>query len=354
MARGQGNMDRCYATVGFLNFSLSHPVLIVTVLQVADMVYRGVDSFNTWRAFAANYGDMKEEGLGYHVSRIPEPYHSLRNYLSGAMPVSNGWITYVTIFNLQIGGPDMAFLGDFPNLGTLHFIKSTSSNVIYETDGAFDPDDAIIRSWSRAAKSEGAFSKLRVLKLINQSKITGFCLPWLRGFPALFIFECNRQNVTQDQISSSSSLGWNLVHSREELEERCKRSKPEQILKLRKQRYYIYAGMLKREIKPGLDDEIIADDKKPVHEFRIGHGNDSTHLSTTQTIIFERVAWYDDPEEQNLNSDTALIKRKVETSFGVPGHAKKPKVPKRALVIKPSRQTDVGDLLDLVGGSGNT
>jgi hypothetical protein len=334
----------------YSGFCILSPSLAITAFENIDPLCRKINSFNTWRAFAANYGDVSERGLFFHVSEIDKPYQSFSDYLSGAMPASNEWITYVTICNLQVSGSEMAFLGRFPNLGTVEFIRSVYP-VTDVVNGAFDPDDAIIRSWSRAARSEAAFPRLRALKMRNQPKVTGFCLPWLCGFPALYVFGCNRDNVTQDQISTASSFGWQLAKPMKTFEERYQRSNPHPDRELpRQQRHFVGAGMLRRDIIQGLDEEITADDQKPVHEFRIGYRADFRHDPAPNSVIFERVKWFNSPEEQDPSSDGARMKRKTVILFGDPGRAKRPRVEKRAPTVKASKQKNVGDLLDSVGG----
>lgn len=83
---------------------------------------------------------------------------------------------------------------------------------IYTAPGEQDiVDDYLVRSWARQAKETFAFSRLQVLILRNQSKVSRAVLEHLSAFPALRLFGVKGCGLTVGDEDEARSVGWTTM-----------------------------------------------------------------------------------------------------------------------------------------------
>jgi hypothetical protein len=150
----------------------------------------------TWRIYHLLYADQireaRIESLLYHDSskvipshaeetctdvHVSPPSRALLPHLSAIVAPSFEWLTALSIYDTPLERRDWSRLSGLANLGVLH-VENWKANF-----GALD--DVIIREWALAAREDGAFSRLKLVLLRNQSTISLGVLDDFVYFPAL-------------------------------------------------------------------------------------------------------------------------------------------------------------------------
>jgi hypothetical protein len=149
-------------------------------------------SISTWQTFVTAYQEdimsTKPRDLMLHTNSPRMMTHSSQG--RGAETVFSShieqisapnfeWINLLTLVDANLQRSEWIQLSKLPNLGALYIQNS------FTQTGS--PDDVVVRAWSRAARSTGAWSVLKVLLLCNQSQITLGTLEDLEYMPSLRI-----------------------------------------------------------------------------------------------------------------------------------------------------------------------
>lgn len=116
---------------------------------------------------------------------------------------------FITILSINQNLPlqELIQLKKLKNLGVLHIMY-------IETQGESYVSDRLVRAWSNAAVTEGAFPVLRVLNLWGHRDVTLQSLNFANKFPALCLFHIRQWHLsydfgTKDQANDRAvSLGW--------------------------------------------------------------------------------------------------------------------------------------------------
>jgi hypothetical protein len=100
-----------------------------------------------------------------------------------------------------------------PDLVKLHTLKNL---VALEIIGVGKPNnlvvsDRLIRAWSSAAESEGAFPILRILKLWQHPLLTNTSLSWIDSFPSLAIYDVTGCGFDRKESMKTRPTGWNPI-----------------------------------------------------------------------------------------------------------------------------------------------
>jgi len=139
-----------------------------------------------WTAFRSVYKDSKE--IPTHRGSIgqPEP-GDLPLYISRMNSNSFDWIVNLTLTYPNFHRRDIINLANLRNLAVLDI---GCANNRQQYGGLLDDlvSDTVIRAWSREAKDNGAFPKLRALLIRDGPEVTHLSLSYLSSFPALVLF----------------------------------------------------------------------------------------------------------------------------------------------------------------------
>lgn len=139
----------------------------------------------------------------YRQQVIYTPQGSFQSYITPLISTSFKWITFLTLSGITCSRTDFLQLTRLTNIGVLTIGKSVKC-----PDG--DPDDSMIKSWSRAAAESNSFSKLRIINCCTQKNITQDCIPFLNFFPLLALFTYENYDVNGWDHKISSRAGWYL------------------------------------------------------------------------------------------------------------------------------------------------
>ena len=97
------------------------------------------------------------------------------------------WIVNLTLTHPNFHRRDIINLANLRNLAVLDI---GCANNKQQYSGVLDDlvSDTVIRAWSREAKDNGAFPKLRALLVRDEPEVTHLSLSYLSSFPALVLF----------------------------------------------------------------------------------------------------------------------------------------------------------------------
>lgn len=123
---------------------------------------------------------------------------TLNEDLVPAMSDTFQWMTLLTIHRSNVTFTEVLNLSSIANLGALELCKL----------GAEVVNDNLLRSWSRAVFDDGAFARLRVLRIRNCPGITGQVFNYLLGFPALEYFCEGKTSINSAETSRVRHTGW--------------------------------------------------------------------------------------------------------------------------------------------------
>lgn len=156
-----------------------------------------LDSLRTWRLFVRAYPD--ERDAFQETRKIPltssKVHYRLDDIVKQITAPKFEWITHLTLQDPDLSKPDWAKLAKIRNLGVLLVLGPNTATL----------DDRVVKGWSAAAKEEHAFSRLRLVLLINQPSITARSLLHLRKLPALTL--CNLTGCDVD-VKQAKATGW--------------------------------------------------------------------------------------------------------------------------------------------------
>ena len=147
-----------------------------------------------------------EETLKHKHHNILEPNMKLIDYVKHIISPSLSWITSLTLSNITCSRTDLIQISQIINIGTL----SIGPNVQAPDIGI---DDSIIRSWGRLAADSDAFSVLRVLSCRSQKEMTPRIFTYLNQFPSLHLFKVEDSNIGQQGKSLALQHGWKSTTS---------------------------------------------------------------------------------------------------------------------------------------------
>lgn len=132
---------------------------------------------------------------------ILAPKGAFSSYITPLISTSIQWITLLTLSDIICSRTDLLQLSRLTNLGVLTIGESVDC-----LDG--DPDDSLIRLWSRAAAESDAFSNLRIMNCRYQRNITQASLHYLRSFPSLALFTYENVGISSWDLRVALNLGW--------------------------------------------------------------------------------------------------------------------------------------------------
>jgi len=133
---------------------------------------------------------------------IESPKCSLKIYTAPLTSISYDFMTYLSI-TTPFSVPDLVKLSEVPNLGVLEIMNTSEM-------GPRLVDDRLIRAWSIAATTEGAFSVLRILRLWNFEGVTGHSLALVNKFPSLGVYDVRGCGFSGAAPVNTRQLGWEV------------------------------------------------------------------------------------------------------------------------------------------------
>jgi hypothetical protein len=139
-------------------------------------------------------------GLLRYRAQISAPISPLHVYIA---PLTSKTFDFLTILSItkHIDVVDSVNLSSIPNLIALEIVAPFRS---VETGVS----DRVVRAWSEAAKSDAAFSILRILKLWNHQDVTTESLRFVNYFPALAVYDLRGCTVRIYSEHSNDGPGW--------------------------------------------------------------------------------------------------------------------------------------------------
>lgn len=162
---------------------------------------RQVIGLHTWRVFSAL---LREEDNTLRVWRYREqlqtPKSPLHYYAKPLTSTSFEFLAYLSI-TTAFTVPDLVKLSEMKNVVALEIVNQDA----HYQHGV---SDRLIRSWSAAARSEGSFQVLRILKLWNFREITTVSLGYLNLFPALAVYDVTGCGLDLRASTQSLAHGW--------------------------------------------------------------------------------------------------------------------------------------------------
>jgi hypothetical protein len=162
-------------------------------------------SLEMWKVFSFLLRDRKETTLRtmrYRKS-FNKPQSPLEVYMVPLISNSYDFVTYLSIttaFKL----PELIKLSEIPNLAVLEIVK------LRETD-QLRVGDRLVRAWSIAASTEGAFKVLRILRLWYHKEITAKSLGYINAFPVLGVYDVRGCDFTGANYPGTGRLGWTTI-----------------------------------------------------------------------------------------------------------------------------------------------
>lgn len=195
----------------------------VNPVSVLRAIWREVSrkcltNFVTWQAFSKlilrkldpdtgkipPYSNgMATLDLFRHESQIRSPVLPLLDYITPLISPSFDFITILSI-NQNFPLQELIHLKKLKNLGVLHLMYTAVDETSYF-------NDRLLRAWSAAVLTEGAFPVLRILNIWGNSDITFRSLEHISIFPALAFFDvrqCLNFGTPDDVQLQARKLGW--------------------------------------------------------------------------------------------------------------------------------------------------
>ncbi|KAE9369630.1 hypothetical protein N431DRAFT_413850 [Stipitochalara longipes BDJ] len=179
----------------------SLPILLVDRL-LEEVVRSSNMSLELWKKFSILLRSRDETTLRTMRYRelIKSPHSPLKVYTTPLISISYDFITYLSITTtFQV--PDLVKLSEIPNLGVLEIVKA--SEAVQLTIG-----DRLVRAWSIAASTEGAFRVLRILRLWDHKDVTTRSLEYINAFPVLGIYDVRGCGFSGSSPVHARRLGW--------------------------------------------------------------------------------------------------------------------------------------------------
>lgn len=164
-------------------------------------MYRKAVSLHVLAIFAAVLPrKISETETCNYQKHIARPLSPLETY---TIPLTSNSLDFLTILSITnpLSTVDLVKLSSVKNLVALEIV----SPVRLENTAV---DDRLVRAWSFAARDEGAFPVLRLLRLWNHEGITTQSLATLDSFPALAVYDIKGCNVNAKRSHCFQSSNW--------------------------------------------------------------------------------------------------------------------------------------------------
>lgn len=273
------------------------------------------------------YYSEDASSLLYHRQSIIVPSVSLDHYATPIMSPNFEWLTHLTISGLFLPRSELVNLCRIVNLSALDIVAPKTLEKIVTIPTV---DDALVRSWSREAASNGAFPKLRVLSIRNYETITQTTLSYLSTFPSLTLYNVTGCSIHRDHNVYAKKLGWSCEGAEDLIEAMQRDKQNSQTWDIPIQACFRRAGFLIQN--PAVLGDVEADNKRPVLNFRMGPSQSIdifTAYNVTRSFVFQRVE-FEVPQETRKEPDKVVKKRRLR--------------------VKSSKQLKFEDLLGDFGG----
>ncbi|KAE8450068.1 hypothetical protein EG329_007208 [Mollisiaceae sp. DMI_Dod_QoI] len=158
-------------------------------------------SLHSWQVFSTV---LRQEDdtlrLRRYRQQINEPKSPLHIYVDPLTSKSFEFLTFLSITTV-FAVPELVKLSKLKNLCALEIVNE-------EGPTHRGVSDRIIRAWSIAAGSEGAFQVLRILKLWKHAEVTNVSLGYLNLFPALAFYDVTGCSFDLQASAHARNLGW--------------------------------------------------------------------------------------------------------------------------------------------------
>ncbi|KUJ14752.1 uncharacterized protein LY89DRAFT_735829 [Mollisia scopiformis] len=162
---------------------------------------RQLVSFHVWRVFSVLLKkDDATLRILRHRDQITKPKSPLRFYTTPLTSESFEFLTYLSI-TTTFAIPELVKLSAVKNLVALEIVSK-------DKNSEHCVSDRVIRAWSFAANSEGAFQVLRILKLWKHLNVTNVSLAYLNSFPSLAVFDVTGCGFDLTASVKARDFGW--------------------------------------------------------------------------------------------------------------------------------------------------
>ncbi|KAK0101547.1 hypothetical protein ONS95_006714 [Cadophora gregata] len=132
---------------------------------------------------------------------IPSPRMSLQTYTTTLTSSNFDFLASISL-TTAFSVPQLVKLSSVKNLCILEIVHTSR-------DGAQSGiSDRLIRAWHQAARDEGPFSVLRILKLWDHKEVTETSLTYLNSFPVLALFDVRGCTFDARSRVLARTFGW--------------------------------------------------------------------------------------------------------------------------------------------------
>ncbi|KAF9892737.1 hypothetical protein FE257_001139 [Aspergillus nanangensis] len=259
-------------------------------------------TFYMWKVFASAYPAEFGRLIPYRSMKIEGPRLAMCEYLTMVRSEALHWRTVLTLCTSFASVPDLVDIASIPNLVALEVMTPPQGRRgLDEVDTPVTAlSDRIFRTWNEMAQTTGAFSHLRVLRLINQTELSGAMLRSVADFPSLhfvIVYNCpGVRSIGEDGVAAAED-GWEVVGNATEM-----------LASFYTCYQAILEGDLERSTSLMLED-------RPVLDFQIGEAK-SRMQADSKLVIFQRIEPEPARKKVKAVSSRPAVKRAVMKNRG--------------------------------------
>ncbi|KAI9833872.1 MAG: hypothetical protein M1826_006395 [Phylliscum demangeonii] len=152
----------------------------------------GRSSFRVWKVFAAGCPSALPRLDLHRWVYQGVPHLALDAYTVPATPTAGEWLTILVISMPTLTCAEAVGLAHFPNLVVLSINDNRPADSDPDTDAV---QDSVVRAWNTSVTADGAFARLRSLRLGGWAGISQRSLQYLSAFPVLGFFNADRTSI---------------------------------------------------------------------------------------------------------------------------------------------------------------
>ncbi|KAJ5908930.1 hypothetical protein N7495_001612 [Penicillium taxi] len=151
-------------------------------------------TLHMWTIMATVYPDYFFTSCRRYRLMTGIPVPPVKNYIEMMSSDSCNWRAILSLSSTWATVADLVSIGNMKNLVALEIHKSPAAN---NSEGHWDMEDRIVRSWVDMAKDLSSLQHLRVLKFRHQNELTSNIFRMLKQLPQLQMIvmeDCGRFN----------------------------------------------------------------------------------------------------------------------------------------------------------------
>lgn len=170
------------------------------------------ESFNVWKAFI--HAGFQRPAFR-HTTEIEEfRFRPVTDTFSKLSSPDFAWVVRLNLYAADLEVLEFREVSRITNLEslTVHYSVDRPRNTLH---------DRIVQAWSQRARTDGAFSRLRILAFVNAPRISASVFEHLNGFPELssLVLHTTGIKASQSDLKAARRSGWQRHRTPEEGEE---------------------------------------------------------------------------------------------------------------------------------------